>query len=202
MADKLQELTERIYQEGVAKSKAEADAILEEARRTAAEIVAKANEEATSLMSKATKDAEELQTKTLSDVKMAAQQAISSAKQQIADVILMRAFDEPIAKGLSDVEFLKKIIGEMVEKWQASGMEALAITLPSGIEAEMTSFFQSQGSRFMEKGLTVSFEQSMGNGFKIGPADGSFRISFTDEDFANYFKHFLRPKAIRVLYGE
>ena len=40
----------------------------------------------------------------------------------------------------------------------------------------------------------------MKGGFKIGPADGSYKISFSEDDFENFFKSFLRPKTIEMLY--
>jgi V/A-type H+-transporting ATPase subunit E len=40
----------------------------------------------------------------------------------------------------------------------------------------------------------------MKSGFKVGPADGSYVISFTDEDFNNFFKAYLRPKSTELLF--
>jgi len=42
----------------------------------------------------------------------------------------------------------------------------------------------------------------MKSGFKIGPADESYLISFTDEDFTNFLKGYLRPKTSQLLFEE
>ena len=39
----------------------------------------------------------------------------------------------------------------------------------------------------MDKSVVVNFDPEIESGFKIGPKDGGYIISFTDEDFMNYF---------------
>jgi V/A-type H+/Na+-transporting ATPase subunit E len=50
--------------------------------------------------------------------------------------------------------------------------------------------------------LKVNYTENLKSGFSIGPADGSYKINFTEDDFASFFKHYLRPRAIKILYGE
>jgi V/A-type H+-transporting ATPase subunit E len=50
--------------------------------------------------------------------------------------------------------------------------------------------------------ITIAASKSIKNGFQIGEADGSFKVSFTDSDFAEYFKEYLRPKVKSILFGE
>ncbi|NLO11970.1 MAG: V-type ATP synthase subunit E, partial [Candidatus Cloacimonetes bacterium] len=38
------------------------------------------------------------------------------------------------------------------------------------------------------------------NGFNLVPADGGYKLSFTDEDFANLFKGYLRPRTSQILF--
>jgi V/A-type H+-transporting ATPase subunit E len=54
----------------------------------------------------------------------------------------------------------------------------------------------------MKNGVTISASKNVKNGFQIGQADGSYKISFTDSDFAEYFKEYLRPKVKSILFGE
>ena len=60
MQDKLQELTDRLYNEGLNKGKEEGERILLEARKKADEITASAKEEADRIIAEAQKQAEEL----------------------------------------------------------------------------------------------------------------------------------------------
>jgi V/A-type H+-transporting ATPase subunit E len=36
--------------------------------------------------------------------------------------------------------------------------------------------------------------------FTIQPADGSYKVNFGEEEFVNYFKEFLRPQLIEMLF--
>ena len=50
--DKLQELTDKLFNEGLSKGKAEGEALLAKARKEAEEIVAQANKEAEAIVAK------------------------------------------------------------------------------------------------------------------------------------------------------
>ena len=36
--------------------------------------------------------------------------------------------------------------------------------------------------------------------FSVSPADGSYKVDFGAEEFENYFKSFLRPQLIKMLF--
>jgi V/A-type H+-transporting ATPase subunit E len=36
--------------------------------------------------------------------------------------------------------------------------------------------------------------------FSISPADGSYKVNFGEEEFENYFKDFLRPQLVEMLF--
>ena len=36
--------------------------------------------------------------------------------------------------------------------------------------------------------------------FTISPADGSYKVNFGEEEFENYFKDFLRPQLVEMLF--
>ena len=56
MENKIQELTDKLYHEGVEKGKAEAERLIAAAKEQAAELIAKAQEEAADIVAKAKKN--------------------------------------------------------------------------------------------------------------------------------------------------
>ena len=36
--------------------------------------------------------------------------------------------------------------------------------------------------------------------FTVSPADGSYKVNFGEEEFMNYFKAFLRPQLVEMLF--
>ena len=69
MQNKLQELTDKLYKEGLSKGKQEGEEILAKAKVQADEIVAKAQAEAANILAAANKEAEDLKTKVQGDLK-------------------------------------------------------------------------------------------------------------------------------------
>ena len=87
MENKIQELTEKIYAEGVEKGKAEADRLVCEAKESAAEIVKNAQAEAEAILAAAKKKAEELDANTRSEIKLYGAQAVGALKSEVATVV-------------------------------------------------------------------------------------------------------------------
>jgi V/A-type H+/Na+-transporting ATPase subunit E len=203
MADKLQELTERIYQEGVSKAKQEADRILAETNAKAAETLKKAEDDAKRIRQEAQAAAEETRKNVNSELQLAANQAISALKQQISDLIIAKVIEPVADKIWEDSGFLKKMVETAIQNWkQGNEMGEVAVTFPKSLEKEMDEYFQKSSTAIIGKGLKFNYSENLQSGFSIGPADGSYKISFTDEDFSNFFKHYLRPRALKILYGE
>ena len=76
--EKIQELTEKLYREGVEKGQAEASRIIEEAKQQASQILAEAREQAQGIEAQAQKKAAELNANTKSELKLYTGQAMSA----------------------------------------------------------------------------------------------------------------------------
>ncbi|MCB5247697.1 MAG: V-type ATP synthase subunit E family protein [Candidatus Cloacimonetes bacterium] len=197
MSDQLQDLLQRVYEEGVNKAKEEAEAILEKAGAEAEAILAKAKEEAAKTVSKAKQEAEDIAKNADSDLKMAAQNTLSSVKQKLTEVLLSEAFDPKLKEATSDPGFVQKLILEMVSAFKASGG---SLSISKSLADKLEKGFVNSLPETAGKGLQVEFSPQMKNGFAISPADGDYKLSFTDEDFANLFKSFLRPRSNKILF--
>jgi V/A-type H+-transporting ATPase subunit E len=203
MEQKIQELTEKIYQEGVEKGESQAQKIVADAQKKASSIVADAKAEAEKIIADAQQQAAELKRNTEAEIKLSGTQALSAIKQQILDLITAEAVDEGMSAALSDPATIKEFVAAVVQNWkignQIPNLEAL---LPAQKQQELVKVFQKTGSDLMKKGLSLSFSKSVKAGFRIGPQEGSFKISLTDEDFAEFFKEYLRPRTRAWLFGE
>lgn len=202
MENKLQELTSKIYEEGIAKANEEAEKIISEARKEADELRNKSKKEAAQIIEKAEKDAGELRKNIESEVKLSARQALATIKQQITELITVQTTGEPVKEAFRDKEFIKKIIETTIKNWNP-GKEAydLQLLLPKEEENELGAYFSKKQKDLLKGGLDIRFDERISAGFKIGPKDGRFIISFTDEDFDNFFKNYLRPRTTKLLYG-
>ena len=71
MSNKLQELTDRLYSEGLSKGKEQGELLVSEARSEAEKIIAQAKAQAEQIVQQAEKQAADLKAKAQSDVRMA-----------------------------------------------------------------------------------------------------------------------------------
>ncbi|MBO7213539.1 MAG: hypothetical protein J6U99_03175, partial [Rikenellaceae bacterium] len=83
MENRLQKLTEKLYNEGLSKGKQQADIVLEQANIEAKECINKATLQAQQIIEDARRQAEELKKNTATEVALAARQSIGAVKEQI-----------------------------------------------------------------------------------------------------------------------
>lgn len=196
MNQKLQELTNKIYQEGLEKGKREADQIVKDAKAEAEKILSKAKADADQMRKEATTFAEELKKNTASELQMSTRQAISNIKQQISDTVSNEAVKEALGKAFDDKDFVKNLILKIADNWAKIENEGndVMIALSEKDKNEMEQFLMGKAAGKIKGNLAINFEEGIKSGFKIGPKDGGFMISFTDDDFMRFFKQYLRPR--------
>lgn len=202
MQTKLQELTEKIYSEGVEKAKLEADAIIKAAQEKAKAIEQEALSKAESIVAEAESKAESLKLHIESELKMSIGQAVAALKQTIANTVCMKAIQPSVKELFGDKEFLKGLIGNLIKGFAEKGAMDLLLILPEKDRQELETYYKNQLASELNKGLELSFSDGVRSGFKIGPADGSYIISFSDTDFTNFFKDYLRPKTKEILFDK
>ncbi|MBR5150941.1 MAG: hypothetical protein IKU76_04375 [Bacteroidaceae bacterium] len=194
MENKIQELTEKIFNEGVEKGRAEADRILAEANAKAAEIVKEAEAKAEAVMAKARKDAEELDANTRSELKLYSAQAVGAIKSEVANIVTDTVIKESLQAAFKE-DLLKQVILKIAERWNAN--EQLVI---STSEAEdLKKFFAAKAKALLDKGVEVKQVNGV-KGFSVSPADGSYKVNFGEGEFEAFLKSFLRPQIIELLF--
>ena len=199
--DKLQELTQKLYDEGLAKGKQEGEAVLQKAVEEAGSIVKKAQEEAEAILAKARKEADDFKVKVEGDVKMASMQALQATRADIENLVIAKAVNEPVAKALSSEEYLKGIITAVAQKFSAEEPADLSLVLPESLKAGLEPFVKNELGKLLGKGVEASFSKKLAGGFKIGPKDGGYFVSLTDETFKDLIGSYLRPATKKLLFG-
>ena len=77
MQNKLQELTDKLYQEGLSKGKQEGENLVAQAKAEADRIIKEAQAEANRIVTEAQKEAEDMKTKVAADIQMASAQSMT-----------------------------------------------------------------------------------------------------------------------------
>ena len=199
--DKLQELTQKLYDEGLAKGKQDGEALLRKAEDEAQGIVKQAKEEAEAILAKARKEAEDFKVKVEGDVKMAAQQSVQATRTDIENLVIAKVVDGTVDKALSNEDFLKGIITAVAQKFSADEPADLALVLPETLKAVLEPFVKNELGKLLGKGVEATFSKKVAGGFKIAPKEGGYFVSLTDDTFKELIGSYLRPATKKLLFG-
>ena len=203
MQDKLQELTDRLYNEGLSKGKQEGAELLQKAHAEAEAIVAQAQAEAERIIAQANREAEELKTKVAADVKMAATQSIAVTKQEIEQMVVTKAATQGVKANMTNAEFVKELIMSVVKAFnpQNASPVALDLILPEALKAQVEPFVQNEIAQQFQGEVKVDYSKKMNGGFKVAPRDGGYVLQFTDDEFTQLIANYLRPATKKILFG-
>ena len=201
MQNKLQELTDKLYNEGLSKGKQEGEELLAKAKSQAEEMIAKAQAEAAQIIAAAQKQADELKAKTASDIKMASAQSIAATRKDIETLIVGKMTDDAVKKALTSAEFVKELIKAVAEKFTTEGPVDLNLILPESLKKELEPFATKELAKILNAGVEASFSKKVAGGFQIGPKEGGYFVSFTEETFSQLIAEYLRPTTKKLLFG-
>ena len=202
MQNKLQELTDKLYEEGLSKGKEEGARILEEARQEAGRILKEAQDDADAIREKAVKEAAEMKSKVESDLKMASAQTLQATRQDVEGLVIAKISDEKVSKALADPDFLKQVILAVAQRFSAQESADLSLVLPESLKTQLEPFVQGELAKALGQGVSASFSKKVAGGFSIGPKDGSYFISLTDETFKSLIGEYLRPVTRKFLFEQ
>ena len=202
MQSKLQELTDRLYEEGLSKGKEEGARILEEARQEAGRILEEARQAADGIREQARKDAAALDAKVESDLKMASAQTLQATRKDLENLVVAKISDDAVTGALADPDFLKEIIKTVAERFSAQESADLSLILPESLKERLEPFVREELTKALGQGVEGVFSKKVAGGFRIGPKDGSYFISLTDDSFRKLIGEYLRPVTRKFLFGE
>jgi len=204
MNNRLQELTDKIYKEGISKGQEDADQLKVKAQTEASKIIADAVKEAEQILAVANKKAADIRENTNSEIKLAARQAIEALKLEVVNLINGSITSAEIKAGISDVSFVQKTIETMVKNWAADpGSEAdMKILIPKKDEKTINQYFSSVAKGLLDNGFSIETVNGVKSGFQVAPEKGGYKISFTDQDFISFFQEYLRPKVVELLFDK
>ena len=152
MQNKLQELTDKLYNEGLSKGKQEGEELLAKAKVQAEEMVAKAEAEAAQIVAAAQKQADEIKSKVASDIRMASSQSLAATRKDIESLIVGKMAGEPVKKALASADFVKEIIKAVAEKFTTEGPVDLALVLPENLQKDLKDSQCRSGGIILKEG--------------------------------------------------
>jgi len=196
MDAKIQELTDKIYREGVEKGNEEAGKIITGAKEKEESIISEAEIKAKQILADAEKQASELKKNTEAELRLFASQSLEALKSEVANLVSGKVVADNVKATTTDTAFMQKTILETAKEWAKNE----DVTIQADDAKALTDYFVANAKELLNKGVKIEQVNGKKTSFTLAPADGAYKISFGDEEFIAYFKEFLRPQLIEMLF--
>ena len=168
MENKLKELTDRLYGEGLEKGRVEADRLVAEAKEKAAAILAEANAEAEQIVKKAEAKAADTEKNSMTEIQLAGRQAVAKIKSELAGVIIAKTSSEAVKAATVDAEFVKKMLLEVAKNWTGAAEQvSLKALLPAALEAEFAKVFEASANELLAAGVEVGYSRRLSRASRL-----------------------------------
>ncbi len=199
---KLDILLQRVYQDGMEKSKKESEEIISQANEKAKNIIEEATQKSKIIIEEANKKSEEIKKNTETDIRMAGEQSVATLKQNIKNMICSDVLSASMKDVFVDAAFLKTLIEGVFSKWDSKSLSSdVSLYFSDSMKNKIDDAFLSSIKKSAEK-VNVNFDGKMSGGFKIVSEGSGYKLSFTDEDFVLLFSDFVKQKTEEVLFNK
>ncbi len=192
MEVQLQELLDKIKNEGVKAAEAESARIREEAEKRSRETLQRAEQQAAAIVAKAREEAARFEQTSEAAVKQAARNAILGVRQGVVGI-----FDAMLARETREAlsgPNLAEVIVALVKAWPGKEIPSLQALLPPGDLEKLEKGLKSRLQEEMKKGFELKPLPALEAGFRIALKDGSAYYNFTDQGIAQILAEYLNPR--------
>ncbi|MDE7123145.1 MAG: hypothetical protein K2N93_02235 [Alistipes sp.] len=202
MENKLQQLTQKLYDEGLEKGRAEAGKLVADAEARAAKIVAEAQARAEAIVRDARTKAEDVEKNTMTEIALAGKQAVAKIKQEIASLVVARATSEGVKAAVVDPAFIREMLLSVARNWNGAdaGKVELQALLPAAEREKLDAAFAQSAQALLAEGIEVGYSERVRTGFRVGAKEGGYYISFSEADVEALLSEYLRDKVSEMLF--
>ena len=209
----VQELIDRLSEEGVAEGERQAENLRDEAQKKAGEILAAARKEAGDIVEQAKGEAERFKKAGEEALQLASRDAVRNLQSQI-HVGFRNKLRELLAHTLQDGEFLKQMILEVVRcaapPEEAGPIEirlaAECITddelrkrIESGEEGQIVDFIQGMTGDGIREGFTLATSETDQPGIRVRVVEDDVEIELTESSLSELLARHLLPRFRAVM---
>jgi V/A-type H+-transporting ATPase subunit E len=192
MEVQLQELLDKIKNEGVKAAEAEAARIREEAEKRSRDAIQRAEQQAAEIVARAREEAARFEQTSREAVKQAARNAILGVRQGVVgifDALLARETREALS-----AQNLTEVIVALVKAWPEKQIASLEALLPPEDLKKLEKGLKARLVEELKKGFELKPLAALEAGFRIAMKDGSAYYNFTDQGIAQILAEYLNPR--------
>ena len=126
---------------------------------------------------------------------------MAATKKDIETLVVTKMTESEVKTALTSAEFVKEVILAVAKSFNTEEPADLEVVLPETLKKDLEPFVKKELAGALKGGVEASFSKKIAGGFTIGPKDGGYFISFTEETFNALISEYLRPATKKILFG-
>lgn len=197
MDTQLQDIIQKIHNEGVQEAEARARQIIESAEKKAKERIDRAKKEAESIRKDAEADARKSQAAGEAALKQASRDLLLAVRKDLT-ALFETVQKETVGEGLS-AERMGEIIGTIVTSWMKGESDSLDVLASEKDRDALEKELRKRLSDKLNKGYQVRPVRGISAGFRVSADDSGAYYDFTDEAISELLAAYLNPRLAEVM---
>ena len=199
---KLQEITRKLYEEGLSKGKAEGERLLAEAKAEADRYKAAVEAEVAAMRAQVTADIAKERESAEGELKRSLRQMLSAVKADLEENLLQKTVEPAVGAAFEKESFMAELLLETVRAFgrNEAGTADLTLLLPEAQRAQYDALLQRTLGQALQDGLQVQYRHDVQHGFQVQSRAKGYKLSFTEADFTALFKQYARENLRRWLF--
>jgi len=195
MEVQVQELIDKIKNDGIKTANNEAGKIKADAEAEAKRIVDFAKKEANDIISKSKQEAEQAEKAGTAALQQASRNLILAFKDEI-QTLLNKIVNENVSANYN-ADVIKSALPEILKNWAKN--DNISVILPENELSKLQAFFTDKLKDELGKGIELKSNRKLSCGFNITNKDGSVYYDFSSEAVAGLLSSYLNPKLAGIL---
>jgi V/A-type H+-transporting ATPase subunit E len=132
---------------------------------------------------------------------MSVKQTVASLKQQLTNLISNKIAVDMTTAAFKDDEFVRELMSRIIEKWNAEGNASLNVMMNDKEKEAFEKYLLAKHKSLMNGNLTLVTNASQKEGFVVQPKDGSYKITFSEKVFEEFFNAYIKEYSKKLLFS-
>ena len=154
------------------------------------------SKQAAQKLAEAEHKAAELDKNTRSELRLFAEQSVNALKTEVANLLTDKLAADSVKAATADPKFMQQIIAGLAAQLAKNG----EVVIEAKDAEALKKYFAQNAKELLDKGVEIKEVKGIRTDFSIAPKDGGYKLAFGDAEFIAYFKEFLRPQLIELLF--
>jgi V/A-type H+-transporting ATPase subunit E len=197
MEIQIQELIDKIKNDGINSASEEASRLRVKAEGEAMRIIDAAKKEAEDIVNRGKQDAQRSEKAGITALEQASRNLVLAFKDEV-QALLNKVVNDNVAANYGE-DVLKTTLPALLKSWAEKGSDNVAVILPESELQKLKSFFNEKLASELKKGVELKSNRNLSCGFHISNKEGSAYYDFSAEAVASLLSAYLNPKLAEIL---